>query len=314
MLWRKLDYGFIIKNMRKFISNEDWRVLWLSEWGALDDMPDREYLEKLWKAKMGSTLDLNHPETFSEKLQWLKLYDRNPLYTIMADKVEAKKYVAACIGEEYIIPTLGVWDKADEINFDILPEQFVLKCNHNSGLGMYICRNRSELDRAAAIKGLKEGMRQDYYAAFREWPYKDIKRKILAETYITPDDGRELIDYKLMCFNGRVKCSFVCSGRFSAEGLQATYYDRDWKTMPFKAREPRSKYPIEKPVNYEEMIGLAERLSKDIPFVRVDFYEVKGKTYFGEMTFFTEAGYEQFEPVEWNKTLGDWITINKVGD
>jgi hypothetical protein len=259
---------------------------------------------------MKKELDFENPQTFNEKLQWLKLYDRKPEYTMMVDKYKVRDYIAEKLGEEYLIPLLGVWDDPDDIDFDALPNQFVLKCNHNSGTGMCICKNKSKLDIKKVKKELKKGLKENYYLTGREWPYKDVPRKVIAEKYMKDNSAtEELTDYKLMCFDGKVKCSFVCSERFSKSGLKVTFYDTDWKVMPFERHYPKSRNPIKKPYGYEKMVELAEKLSKNIPFVRVDFYEINGKIYFGELTFFPGTGLEEFTPFDWDKTLGSWIKL-----
>lgn len=269
---------------------------------------DSLYLKYLFKKRMGYKLNLKNPNTFNEKLQWLKLYNRKPIYTIMVDKVKAKEYVASIIGNEYIIPTLGVWDKPEDINYDNLPNQFVLKCNHNSGTGMYICKDKSKLDVEAVNEGLRKGLKENYYLTGREWPYKNVKKRILAETFLS--DGNDSInDYKLMCFNGKVRCCFVCSERNSDSGLKVTFFDNNWNKLPFMRKYPTSTCEIPKPKKYDEMIVLAEKLSANIPFVRVDFYEVNEQIFFGELTFYPGSGMEWFEPFEWDKTLGEWLEL-----
>lgn len=274
----------------------------------LDWMPDKPYLELMYWVKMDHRLDLKNPRTFNEKLQWLKLYNRRPEYTMMADKVLVRDYIAKTLGPEYLIPLLGVWDDPDEIDFDKLPDRFVLKCNHNSGLGMCICKDKSKLDIDKVRADLRKGLKQNYYLTGREWPYKDIPRKILCEQYME-DVSEELVDYKLMCFGGEVQCSFVCSERFSSNGLRVTFFDRDWRVMPFERHYPKSDAPIPKPQCYTKMVAFAEKLSEGMPFVRVDFYEIGGRLYFGELTFFPGGGYEEFTPEEWDATLGDWIAL-----
>lgn len=270
-------------------------------------MNDELYLRVLYFLRMGKMLHLNPPITYNEKLQWLKLHDRNPEYTRMVDKVTAKEYVAKIIGSEYIIPTLGVWDKFDDIDFESLPNQFVLKCNHNSG-GLVICRNKRELDIAKSKVAINRSLFKNYFFGTREFPYKNISPCILAEKYIN-DGSEELQDYKFMCFNGSVKCSFVCTERFSKDGLKVTFFDRDWKILPFTRKYVNSKVSIMKPTNYDKMIELAEVIAREIAnsFVRIDFYNVKGEIYFGEITFFPGSGMEVFYPEEWDRILGDWI-------
>ena len=274
-------------------------------------IPDPAFLRMAYFAFIGKRLNLDNPQTFNEKLQWLKLYNRRPEYTMMVDKYLVRDYIAKTIGEEYLIPLLGVWDDPDEIDFEALPNQFVLKCNHNSGLGMCICKDKSKLDIKKVREELRRGLKQDYYLTSREWPYKNVPRKIICEQYM--DDGSgELKDYKFMCFDGEVKCSFVCSDRFNTNGLRVTFYDNDWKMMPFERHYPRATTPHPRPLRFEEMKELAAKLSKGMPFVRVDFYEIQGKPYFGELTFYPGSGFEEFSPESWDYTLGSYINLGKV--
>lgn len=276
-------------------------------------LPDDLYISIQFFLRLGYKPDLKHPRTFSEKLQWLKLHNRKPEYTTMVDKYAVKKYVADRIGEEYIIPTLGVWESFDEIDFDSLPDKFVLKCTHDSG-GLVICRDKKTLDMDAARKKIEKSLRTDYYKQGREWPYKDVPIRIIAEKFM--EDGTQgdaLNDYKLMCFDGKVYCSFVCSGRNSEEGLRVTFYDREWKRLPFRRHYPSADKDFDMPLQYHRMIELAERLSKDIPFVRTDFYEIDGKLYFGELTLFPGNGMEEFSPEEWDERLGELIELPNGG-
>lgn len=273
-------------------------------------IPDKLMLKCLYKERMSKELNLENPQTFNQKLQWLKLYGRRPEYTMMVDKYAVRQYIADTIGEEYLIPLLGVWDDPNGIDFDALPNQFALKCNHNSGLGMCICKDKSQLDIESVKRGLRKGLKQDYYLTGREWPYKNVPRKIIAEKYIENASG-ELQDYKLMCFDGKVKCSFVCSDRFSKDGLHVTFFDRKWNVMPFERHYPCVRKGMPKPLNYDNMIQLAEKLATGVPFVRVDLYNVNGKIYFGELTFFPGGGFEEFTPEEWDYKLGQWIELPK---
>lgn len=298
----------IIAKLMKYLTDPHFRKKTNLAHGMYDSMDDAEYLKLAFELNLGTKLNLESPETFNEKLQWLKLYDRRPEYTTMVDKYEVKKYVADRIGAEYLIPTLGVWDSFDEIDFDSLPQQFVLKCTHDSG-GLVICKDKSVFDVKAAKNKINQSLKRNFFFFGREWPYKDVKPRIIAEKYMEDAGSEVLNDYKLMCFNGKVKCSFVCSERFSEDGLKVTFFDRDWNVMPFERHYPRSQCPIAKPSSYDDMVRLAEQLSKDIPFVRVDFYEVSGKIYFGELTFYPGSGFEEFEPFEWDKTLGSWIEL-----
>ena len=299
----------LIKAGIRYLRDANYRFHIKQTHGFYNHLPDEEYLKLLFRMIIGKDLNLDAPKTFNEKIQWLKLYDRRPEYTRMVDKCEAKKYVAERIGEEYIIPTLGIWDDPEDIDFDALPNQFVIKCNHNSGLGMCICRDKSKLDIAEVRRGLKKGLRQNYYLTGREWSYQGIKPKVIAEQFIAEKFDTELMDYKFMCFDGEVKCSFVCSNRFSDKGLHVTFFDRDWNVMPFERHHPSAKNGLPKPKRYEKMIELAEILSANIPFLRVDFYEVDGKIYFGELTFYPGSGFEEFTPEEWDYILGSWIQL-----
>lgn len=276
----------------------------MQEYSEADD--DIRYLRALWRIRMGYDIDFQNPKTFNEKLQWLKIYDRNPLYTNLVDKVKVKEWVSKKIGENHIIKTLGIWEKPEKIDFEILPDQFVIKCNHNSGNGMTICRNK-EKEKEEIIKKLSEGLSEDYYSYFREWPYKDVEKRIIAEEFLGDNDGKGLNDYKFLCFNGQVQCSFVVSERYSESGMKVDFYDKEWNRMPFIREYPASANGIDKPLNYDEMVIYAQRLSEGIPFVRVDFYEVDGRVYFGEMTFFPGAGFEKFTPNEYDTVLGEWL-------
>lgn len=291
----------------KYLSDSNYRLLMNAGLGKYNNLSDKEYLERKFECCMGKSLDLEHPQTFNEKLQWLKLYDRKSEYTVMVDKYKVREYIKNKIGEEYLIPLIGVWDDPDDIDFDALPDKFVLKCNHNSGLGMCICKDKSNLDIKKVKNELRRGLAQDYYLTGREWPYKDVARKIIAEKYMEESGKSDLKDYKLMCFAGKVRCTFVCSDR--SRDLKVTFFDNDWRKMPFERHYQSSREVINKPKNFTKMIELAEILSRGIPFVRVDFYEIKEKIYFGELTFFPGAGFEEFTPEKWDFILGSWIQL-----
>ncbi len=265
---------------------------------------------------MGYKLDLKNPKTFSEKLQWLKLYDRRPEYTIMVDKVKAKEYVANKIGEQYIIPTIGVWKDPEEIDFELLPNQFVLKCNHNSG-GLFICKDKTKVTPekwADVKKKLRDSLHTNYYLMSREWPYKNVPRRILAEKYmeaISYENGHkiDLKDYKFFCFGGEPKYCQVIGGRETK--MVIDFFDENWNHQPFHEPHdiPFADVTPAKPKNYEEMRKLAAILSEDKPFSRIDFYDINGKIYFGEITFFPTAGMGGFYPEEWDRKFGDLILL-----
>ena len=275
-------------------------------------IPERFYIKLIYRLNMGTWPDLKHPTTFNEKLQWLKLYDRRSEYTMMVDKVEVKKYVAGIIGEEYVIPTLGVWDNPDDIDFNSLPEQFVLKCNHNSGLGMCICKDKNKLDIEKVKKELRRGLRQNYYKYWREWPYKNVPRKILAEKYMVDESGYELKDYKIFCFNGEPHIIEVDYDRFVDH--MRNVYDKEWNFIKMEIEFPNNpQHIIPKPEKLCEMLELAKKLSAGIPHVRVDFYNINNKIYFGELTFFHGSGMEEFNPSCWNEKLGHLIKLPSGG-
>lgn len=270
---------------------------------------DKFYLQLLFRCKMGYKLNLKNPKSFSEKLQWLKLYNRNPLYTTLVDKYAVKEYVAKIIGEEYIIPTLGVWDDANEIDFDSLPNQFVLKTTNGGGGDVVICKNKEEFGKDFAIKHLNKGLKKSIYKKLREWPYKNVKPRIIAEKYMEDESG-ELKDYKFFCFDGCVRCLQVDYDRFIEH--HRNIYDLNWEKMPFSIEYPsKDGVVIDKPDNFDEMNRIAQMLSKNNPHVRVDLYDVGGKIYFGELTFFHGSGYEKFTPKEWDYKFGEWLQLPK---
>lgn len=290
----------------KFITNKDYRFLILSGQGFYDNMDDEAYLKRKYKACMGKEIHLDSPQTFNEKLQWLKLHDRKPEYTTMVDKYAVKMYVADIIGEKYIIPTLGVWNHFDEINFDKLPNQFVLKCTHDSG-GIVICKDKNKLDLKSAKKKIEKSLKQNYYWSGREWPYKDVKPRIIAEEYMIDESGYELKDYKFFCFNGEPKMMFIATDRGS--DTKFDFYDMEFNHLPFTNGHPNANKQIKKPKNYSTMLALSAKLSFGIPHVRVDFYNINGKIYFGELTFFHWSGLVPFEPEEWDYKLGSWLKL-----
>ncbi len=293
----------------KYITSPDYRFLVNGNMGLYKNMDDSDFLCRKYKAAMGRTLSLENPVTFNEKLQWLKLHDRRPEYTVMADKLAVRQYITQTLGEAYLIPLLGVWDDPDDIDFDLLPDQFVLKCNHNSGLGMCICKDKSKLDIPKVREALRKGLQEDYYQKNREWVYKDIPRKIICEKFMT-NGGRELDDYKIHNFNGEAKFILVCRDRFSDTGLTEDFFTPQWEHMPIKRPKlANASQPIPKPEQLEQMLEFSKILSKDIPFVRTDFYVIEGKIYFGEITFFPASGMAEFEPPVWDAKFGSWLEL-----
>ena len=294
----------------KYIKKPSNVLLYLMNKNFFKWIPDEKYITIKYKLEMNQKLNLKEPKTFNEKLQWLKLYDRNPEYTKMVDKYEAKKYVADIIGQEYIIPTLGVWDKFEDIDFDILPNQFVLKPTHTSG-DIFICKDKEKINHKKLKKMVNKWLKRNYYFIHREWPYKYIKPRIIAEKYMEKKKQKELIDYKFFCFNGNPKVILVCSERFSSDNMCETWFDENWNFLDIIESNHRVNKKIKKPINFSQMMEFSKKLSRDIPFIRVDFYEINGKIYFGELTFFPAAGFEKFEPEEWDKKLGDMLELPK---
>jgi len=270
-------------------------------------IPDNIYLKLRYKYYTGKKLNLKNPQTFNEKLQWLKLYDRNPLYTKLVDKYEVRKYIAETIGKEYLIPLIGVYNNVEEIDWESLPNQFVLKCTHGSGANI-ICSDKSKLDIEDAKKKLKKWMKKNWYWFGREWAYKNVRPRIVCEKYMVDESGTELKDYKIFCFNGEPKLIQVDYNRFS--GHKRNLYDINWNYLPVSIKYP--SYPniiITKPKKLKEMLELARLLSKDYPHVRVDFYYVNNKIYFGEMTFYHGSGFEKFIPKEFEFKMGNLLKL-----
>lgn len=267
--------------------------------------PDDTFIKILFWARTGHKLNIKNPKTFNEKQNWLKLYDRNPLYTQLVDKYRVKKYVADKIGPEYVVPCLGVWDNPADIDFSLLPNQFVLKCNHNSGGGMYICKDRSLLDKQKVIKNLNTGLKDDFFKYSRVWPYKNVERCVLADEYLDDHTGEELRDYKFWCFNGEPRVMY-CTNK--SKDIYENFYDMDFIPLNISHGYRRLYPEIVKPAKFELMKNLAAKLSENIPFVRIDFFDIEGRVYFGEYTFFDWGGMKLLN-VPWERKLGDWIRL-----
>lgn len=272
-------------------------------------MPDRLYLEWLYEVRMGEKLHLEHPVLFNEKLNWLKLYDRRDIYTKLADKYEVRQYIAEKIGEEYLIPLLGIWNKAEDIDPDILPDQFVLKCTHDSA-SVVVCRDKATFDWDAARKKLSASLKVNYFYLSREWPYKKIVPRIIAEKYMVDESGTELKDYKIYNFEGKPELIQVDFGRFVHH--ERNLYDLNWNYINEEIEYPKNPaVSIAKPEHLELMLELAKKLSQGIPSVRTDFYSINGKIYFGEITFYQEAGFAHFSSEEFNRYLGSLIPLQE---
>jgi hypothetical protein len=283
-------------------------MLRLSRRNLLNFLPDRAYLKIQYFLKLGRRLDLENPQLYNEKLQWIKLCDRNPLYTRMADKLSVRDYVAERGCGEYLIPLLSFCDRPEQIDWDSLPDRFVVKCSHGSSSNI-IVRDKAALDRAAAVKKLSGWMRRNWFWLSREWPYKDVKPRILIERFIGGEDGKAPYDYKILCFGGEPAYVIVDADRY--EGHTRNFYSPDWIRQDIFNRHPPIPRDIPRPEHLSEMLEVARKLSRGIPHVRVDLYEANGRVYFGETTFFHGYGMEVFRPRAFEKHLGDLIPLPK---
>ena len=281
-------------------------------WKVTAILPDDIFIKIQYFRFLRKFPDLKNPRTFNEKLQWLKLHDRNPFYTVLVDKYKVREYIAKKIGSQYLIPLLGVWDDPDKIDFDKLPNKFVLKCNHNSGLGMCICKDKTMLNINKVKEDLSKGLRQNYYLTGREWPYKNVNPCIIAEKYIENTDLKELVDYKFYCFNGYVDSVMVCIGRSTGDP-RFYFFDKNWNLKRYNlcGKVAPRDFSLERPANMDKMFGIAEVLSKEIeaPFVRVDLYNVDGKIYFGEFTFYPDSGFDGNRLSETDVYFGNLVKL-----
>lgn len=307
-----MDFIALLKKGVQYLSDSDYRFLINASLGLHNGMSDEAFIKRKYKAIVGQPLNLEDPQLFNEKLQWLKLHYRKPEFTTMVDKCEAKKYVESILGPDYIIPTLGVWKSFEEIDFDALPQRFVLKCTHDCG-GLVICKDKSKLDKAAAKKKLEKSLKNNFFWYGREWPYKNVEPRIIAEQYMeeAPDSG--LTDYKVMCFGGEPKIVQIHQGRFEGNHRQ-DYYDLDWNHLEITQGQPMSEQALERPVFLEKMLELSRVLSKDLPHLRVDWYYIDGQLYLGELTFFDGSGFDHFDQEEWHLRLGSYIKLPEKTD
>lgn len=294
----------------KYVTDKQYRFMAFSAHHLYDRLPDEEYLKRIFRIRMHYELNLDEPRTFNEKLQWLKIYNRKDEYTLMSDKYEVKKYVSDIIGTEYIIPTYGVWEKAEDIEFGKLPSQFVLKCTHDSG-GIEICRDKSKLNVECCKKRLNECLKKNYYLKFREWAYKDIKPRIIAEKYMKCKSEDSLIDYKFFCFNGEPLFICVSKGLENHATAVMGFYDLDGKEMSFYRSDYKPYHGVIMPIELDEMKRISKRLAKEVnsPFVRIDLYSINSQVYFSEITFFPCAGMIPFEPATIDIKLGKLIKL-----
>lgn len=297
--------------MTKKISLKEriWRRLIFESRKLEPYLSDKLFLQIRFWLIVGYWPNLDKPKSFNEKLNWLKLHDIHPEYTRMVDKVTAKEYVAGIIGSEYIIPTLGVWNSVDDIDWNSLPNQFVIKVTSDSG-GIVVCKDKSTLNIDEAKAKLKKGWGKNYYKYNKEYPYKDLSPRIIAEEYMEDESGYELKDYKIFCFDGEPKYLFVATDRQKKdEETKFDFFDLDWNHLPVTNGHPNNPLPIDRPQNFNEMIEIAKKLSAGKPHVRVDLYNIRGKIYFGELTFFHWSGMVAYNPREWDYKFGEYIKL-----
>lgn len=292
----------VVRFCRRFLSYPGIRAV----------TPDSWYLRALYRVALDRKLNLRNPRTFNEKLQWLKLRVRDPFFTKLVDKYEVRSYIASKIGAEYLVPLVGgPWDRFEQVDFDALPNQFVLKCTHDSG-GLVICRDKNAFNVDAARRKLERALRRNCYWPSREPPYRDVPPRLIAERYLEDLSPGGLRDYKLYVFNGKTRLVNVCSQRFTGNGLRVTFYDESWNLLPFNRKYPRETVAEPKPEAFERLVELAETLVADLVFARVDFYLNKGSIYVGEITFYPGGGLEGFDPEEWDATIGGWLDLSRA--
>lgn len=297
------------RKIKRILKNPLMLFHTLGHRGWFNWMDDELYLRIAFRIRMGERLNLENPQTLNEKLQWLKLYDHRPEYVTMVDKYEAKKYISNIVGDEYVLPALGVWDSFDKINFDNLPNQFVLKCTHDSG-GIVICRDKSEFDFSKARKKINKCLKHNYFYGSREWAYKNVKPRIIAEPYVLDESGVELKDYKIFCFNGVPDYVEVDFNRWIEHKLNP--YDFDWNPLNFCDDSPNDySANIPKPMQLEKMRELAATLSKNYPFMRVDFYSINDNIYIGELTLQPGSGYIQYHPKDRDLFYGKKLELKR---
>ena len=273
---------------------------------------DKAYIKMQYRANTGHKLDLKNPVTYTDKINYIKLYDRNPTYISLVDKYEVKKYISDTIGEQYVINTLGVWDSVDDIDWDSLPNQFVIKCTHDSG-STIVCKDKANFDIEFAKNKLSKKMKYNLYCWAREWAYKDVKPRIMAEQYMEDTKTAELRVYKFFCTNGEAKALFIATERQKkGEEVKFDFFDMEFNHLPMKNGHPNASVPPARPEKFDEMRILAGKLSMGLPQVRVDFYEVDGQVYFGELTFYHHAGIVDFTPHEWNVKFGEFVDLSLI--
>ena len=298
------------KRIDRVLNDNVYRFNALARRGFYNKLSDEQFIRKKWKAFYGTEIDLEVPKSLNEKMQWLKLHDRNPLYTKLVDKYAVKDFVADALGKEYVIPTLGAWDRYEDIDFDRLPDRFVLKCNHDSG-SVKVVLDKSEIEHIELKKYFDKKLADNYYLHSREWPYKNVKPRVIAEEYLADLATQQIIDYKFFCMNGKPAFLYVSVGLDDHSTAKISFYSLDGRELPFKRGDYAPFHNAKMPANYELMKEIAGKLAADIstPFVRVDLYEINNKILFSEFTFFPCEGFIPFEPKEWDMRIGEMLKL-----
>ena len=291
-----MDYKKIFKN----------RELRLKLINCLRFIPAKPYLKLVYRIKAGKKLNLKNPVTFCDKQNWLKLHNIHPEYTELVDKIAVREHIKEILGEEYLFPIYGSWEHFNQIDFDKLPDKFVLKCNHDSG-SVKVITDKSKIDKNELEKFFEDRLKLNPYVFGREYPYKNVKPCIMAEKFMTPDGEEDINDYKFFCFNGKPEIMFIATDR--STDVKFDFFDMEFRHLPFRNGHPNATHPIACPPAFEKMKELAAVLSKGIPQLRVDFYDINGQVYFGELTFFHHSGLETFEPEAWDEKFGEWIKL-----
>ncbi len=299
-------------NVWKYIKNPEklfFKIYNYDNYRFAPLFPEKMYLKVLFKNRMNSKLDLKNPKTFSEKLQWLKLYDRKPEYATMVDKAEVKKYISEKLGEEYLIPTIGIYESVAEIPFDDLPEKFIIKCTHDSG-SVFICDKKKDINFDEIKTKLTQNLKTPFFYCSGEWVYKNVKPQVIVEEFISDENGNSPVDYKFFCFNGVMEIFKIDYNRFTKRA--ANYYNKKCELLEIgKVNSiPDPTIKLDLPDNFKEMVEITEKLSKGIPFLRVDLYSVNNRIYFGELTFYPSSGIEAFVG-DGDNIMGDLLILPK---
>lgn len=293
-----------MKSIMTYVKNPGTVIISMNNHGLLSWMNDKANIKLIYYLRTGEKLRLDDPKSFNEKLQWLKVYDHNPRYTNLVDKIEAKRLIGEIIGNQYIVPLYGVWERAEDIDFSILPDKYVLKCNHDQG-SVIVISDSNKVNNTEIISFFKSRLKKRVYTACREYAYKGIKPKVFAEEYL----GEAICDYKFYCFNGEPKFLYVSQGIEREGTLKIDFFDMEWNPMPFYRTDHLRLGTMPCPTHFDEMKEIARKLSKGTKFVRIDLFEEKGKVYFSEFTLLPASGFAKFEPPETDSILGEWLNL-----